>query len=152
MLFADQPDQWPTSETHSADLARATRSLDREPEELQLGRYRVGDAVTYRATDGREHFAIISQLHMDAYAPGETPEVTIKFVDGAQDRRVQTRRLVPRQRSAAAAGVYGRDEHTMLALATRDLEIEERRSRSEQELQSVRLQSPSVGRGSPFDG
>ena len=130
------------------------------------------DDVGVTASDVRQHhgdeLARMSALEYDRYMRQRTAFWARHDIERHSGRADRTEKGKPTSsvsanvgaqrsaegvgRSAAAAGVYGRDEHTMLALATRDLEIEERRSWSEQELQSVRLQSPSVGRGSPFDG
>ena len=150
VLFADQPDLRLSPARHTR---RKGRGLDDEHEELQLGRYRRGDAVTYRATDGREHFAIISALHLDELAP----EVTIRFADTGEERRTMANRLVPRQQSAAKSGFYGTAEHTAYTLALRDVEAEEELRRAEQrmwqterEVTRARMASPSSTMRSPF--
>ena len=148
VLFADQPDLRLSPARHTR-----RRGLDDEHEELQLDRFRRGDAVTYRATDGREHFAIISALHLDELAP----EVTIRFADTGEERRTMANRLVPRQQSAAKSGFYGTAEHTAYTLALRDLEAEEelqlaeqRLWQTEREVTRARMASPSITMRSPF--
>ena len=160
VLFADKSDLRLSPATRNGH--RTGRRQDDEREELQLGRYRVGDAVTYRATDGREHFAIISELHLDDLGPDETPEVTIRFADDGNERRTMTSRLAPRQHSAAKSGFYGttedsaytlalRDVSTAYTLALRDVEAEEQQRLAEQrmweterELTRARMASPSM--------
>jgi hypothetical protein len=151
VLFADQSDLRLSPARRNSP--RRDRGEDDGHEELQLARFRRGDAVTYRATDGREHFAIITALHLDEVAP----EVTIRFADTGDERRTMTNRLVPRLQSAAKSGFYGTAEHTAYTLALRDVEAEEEQRLAEQrmwqterELTRVRMASPNVTMDSPF--